>query len=324
MKSLHARLVCCFASAFAAFVLPAGWTRPASADIGSCVQAAFALGEKQPDPDKIIRLYTLCLQTGDLKPASRAEAYLHRAEAYRDKEEVDRAIADYDQYLRLKPDDADAFLARGDLYEGKDQLERAIQDYDRAIRVKPAAGAFFVRGAAYARKGQYERAIQDYDQAIRLDPDHAPAFSSRGWANSNLARYDRAVADFRAAVRAHPNDAYQALFLFLALERSGGSGRAELAQAAAKLDLAEWPGVVVKHYLGQASEEAVLAATRSGDAKAQRELQCEAYFHLGMARLARGDATAARERLARSVATNATRPQEYHQARIELARLGAR
>lgn len=97
-----------------------------------------------------------------------------------------------------------------------------------------------------------------------------------------------------------------------------------MARAAAKLDLAQWPGVVVKHYLGQASEEAVLAAPRGGDATAQSELQCEAYFYLGMARLVRGDAAAAREHLGKSVATKATRLQEHRQARIELARLGAR
>lgn len=46
MKSLRSRLACCFASAFATFVLFACWAWTASADTGSCLQAAFALDEK--------------------------------------------------------------------------------------------------------------------------------------------------------------------------------------------------------------------------------------------------------------------------------------
>ena len=66
-------------------------------------------------------------------------------------------------------------------YADKGQLDRAIQDYDQAIRLNPNdADAFTNRGVDYADKGQYDRAVQDYNQAIRLDPNSAKAFTNRG------------------------------------------------------------------------------------------------------------------------------------------------
>jgi tetratricopeptide (TPR) repeat protein len=66
---------------------------------------------------------------------------------------------------------ATAFNNRGVAYASKRQLDRAIQDYDEAIRINPNfADGFYKRGRAYAHTRQYDRAIQDYDQAIRINP----------------------------------------------------------------------------------------------------------------------------------------------------------
>jgi tetratricopeptide (TPR) repeat protein len=75
------------------------------------------------------------------------------------------------------------YFDRGAEYAGKGEHDRAIQDYDQAIRLNPQdADAFHNRGAEYARKGQHDRAIKDFDQAIRLNPHHADVFYNRGLA----------------------------------------------------------------------------------------------------------------------------------------------
>ncbi|MEE8223247.1 MAG: tetratricopeptide repeat protein, partial [Alphaproteobacteria bacterium] len=54
--------------------------------------------------------------------------------------------------------------------------DRAIAEYDQAIKLKPDyAKAYYNRGVAYMSKGLYDRAIEDYDTAIRLRPDYAKA-----------------------------------------------------------------------------------------------------------------------------------------------------
>ena len=59
-----------------------------------------------------------------------------------------------------------AFVSRGIAYRKKKQYDLAIKDYDQAIRLNPNdSAAFNNRGIAYKKKKQYDRAIEDYDQA---------------------------------------------------------------------------------------------------------------------------------------------------------------
>jgi tetratricopeptide (TPR) repeat protein len=84
--------------------------------------------------------------------------------------DYDRAIADYDEAIRLAPR-ANFLTNRGDAYNQKRDYDRAIADYDRALRLNPGFYlAYNNRGAAYRRKGDLDRAIADYEQALRVNP----------------------------------------------------------------------------------------------------------------------------------------------------------
>ena len=79
-------------------------------------------------------------------------------------------------------------------------MDRAIANYNEAIRVDPNyALASTNRGIAYASKGDNDRAIADYNEAIRLDPKSALAFGNRGIAYGKKGDNDRALADFNEA-----------------------------------------------------------------------------------------------------------------------------
>ncbi len=120
----------------------------------------------------------------DRHAPSTTEAY-----AYRDKGDNDRAIADYNEAIRLDPKYAIAYNNRGIAYRAKGDNDRAIADYSEAIRLDPKyAVAFNNRGIAYRAKGDHDRAIADYSEAIRLDPKYASAFNSRGIAYQRQGR----------------------------------------------------------------------------------------------------------------------------------------
>jgi len=104
----------------------------------------------------------------------------------------DKAIASFNEAIRLDPTSTLGFRSRGAAYANKNDYNRAIADFNEAIRLDPkSALALSDRGVAYANKDNYDRAIADFNQAIRLDPKSALAFRNRGDAFANKEDYDR-------------------------------------------------------------------------------------------------------------------------------------
>ena len=118
-------------------------------DLTYCNQGLGA--EEAGDHDLAIDYYTRCLNEGDLSRGNQVIIYNRRGNAYYYKGDYDRAVADYDRAIRLRPD---------------------------------YAFHYYNRGIAYSDKGEYDRAIADFDQALRLDPDYAFAYNNRGFAYS--------------------------------------------------------------------------------------------------------------------------------------------
>jgi len=83
----------------------------------------------------------------------------------------------------------------------EEEVERAIEDYDEAIRLNPQdAEAYYNRGTAYLDLGQFERAIQDLDEAIRLNPKYTDAYYNRGNTYCELGQFEQAIADFESFI----------------------------------------------------------------------------------------------------------------------------
>ncbi len=154
------------------------------------------------DPGLKISACTWLLNSGGLSEKFESLAHANRGGAYRIKGLFNRAIQDYDQAIRLKPDSVFAYISRGVAYNDKGLYDWAIRDYAEALRLSPDdVFAHINLGDAYANKGQFGRAIRQYDQAIRLEPNNAAAYNHRGQAHRNQGAFDRAIEDFRAAKR---------------------------------------------------------------------------------------------------------------------------
>ena len=96
--------------------------------------------------------------------------YYNRGNAYYEKRDYDRAIADFDQAIKLNPNHDLAFYNRGLAFRDKGEIDRAVADFGQAIRLDPKnALAFNNRGLVLRNKGEVDRAIADFDQAIKLD-----------------------------------------------------------------------------------------------------------------------------------------------------------
>ena len=132
-----------------------------------------------------------------------ARSHVARGDAWRQKGDNDRAIADYNEAILLSPEYAFAYASRGYAWRQKGDIDRAIADYSEAIRLDPNyAWAFASRGSAWRDKGDLDRAIADYGAAIRINPKDVWAYNDR--ANAWRAKGDRskALADYDSATRA--------------------------------------------------------------------------------------------------------------------------
>src|ERR1039458_2727660 len=137
-----------------------------------------------PNPEVSIAGCTALLQSGQESPANVLIALYNRAASYDHKGDYDKAIADYSEVIRLKPDFSAAFNGRGNTYSRKGKSDEAIADFSAAIRLKPDyVFAFNNRCIAYKDNGEYDKALADCTEAIRLKPDDAEAFNNRGIAH---------------------------------------------------------------------------------------------------------------------------------------------
>jgi len=101
--------------------------------------------------------------------------------------------------IHLNPNDADAYLKRGSAYTILHQPQRAIEDYNEAIRLKPDAETYSSRGFFYSIIGQYKLAIEDYNEVIRLKPDSADGYGGRGFVYGQLGNNELRCRDLKKA-----------------------------------------------------------------------------------------------------------------------------
>ena len=105
------------------------------------------------------------------------------------------------------PRDAVAFNNRGVVREEKGDLDRALADYGEAIRLDPRyALAYRNRANVLARTRELDAAMADYAQAIRFSPSDATTFLKRGEAWQMLGRGEYARQDYRRALDLAPSD----------------------------------------------------------------------------------------------------------------------
>ena len=171
-------------------------------------QESWCEGKDNPTPDLRIGGCTAVIQSGNFAGKYLAWSFTGRGNAYSTKGQYDRAIANYDQAIRLNPNYAIAFYNRGYAWRAKGEYDRSIADYDQVIRLDPNfSAAFNNRGTAYDDKKDFDRAIADYDQAIRLDPNYARAINNRGNAYEAKGDYALAALDFDEVTRLQPKNA---------------------------------------------------------------------------------------------------------------------
>jgi lipoprotein NlpI len=251
--------------------------------------------------------WEMCSAQGDVAPDARIAACAAVIES---------AAGDKDRI-------AAAYYNRGSAWRDRGELDKAIADYGEAIAREPNhPDAYANRGIAYRINGDLAKAIADYGEVLRLNPTDSASYVDRGTAQFELGRFAEAASDFGAALKHGASDGYTVLWRHLARSRAGQADASELLWNAGKIDRARWPGPLVALFLGETGQEEVNAAAEKGDAEEQKTQRCEVSFYLGEYELLRGDKPHARTLLRTAAEICPKSFYERGAANAELKRLG--
>jgi len=107
---------------------------------------------------------------GEFEKALKADPYYDPA-----KEALEVIENVVDQKIKSK---TAIHLFKGKSYREKEQWDEAIAEYNIALEIDPKfAMAYNDRGIAYDNKGQHDQAIADFSKAIEINPRYAEAYS---------------------------------------------------------------------------------------------------------------------------------------------------
>jgi tetratricopeptide (TPR) repeat protein len=124
------------------------------------------------------------------------------------KGQIDEAISQYQEVIRLKPDFALAHNNLGFALLRKGQVDEAISQYQEAILLRPDyLLAHNNLGNAFYLKHRDAEAISQYQEAIRLKPDYVDAHNDLGLALYRKGRTGEAISQFQEALRLKPDHA---------------------------------------------------------------------------------------------------------------------
>jgi serine/threonine protein kinase/Tfp pilus assembly protein PilF len=126
--------------------------------------------------------------------------------ALMDQEDLDGAIAELEEAIRLEPKFPHAHNILGLVRQKQGNLDGAIAELEEAIRLDPkVAAAHCNLGNVLKEQGKPDGALAAYREAIRLEPENAFTHTCLGALLCDEKRdYDGAITAFKEAIRFDP------------------------------------------------------------------------------------------------------------------------
>lgn len=150
---------------------------PAGASVsvlgGSYARECFGAAERNMNARQALPICDRALESETLSARDRAATYVNRGIIRMRTRDLDGAIADYDEALRVQPGLAEAYVNKGVALLNRGSEDAAIKALDRALALGPARPeiAFYTRGLAHEIAGRLQQAYEDYRTAADLKPD---------------------------------------------------------------------------------------------------------------------------------------------------------
>lgn len=156
-----------------------------------------------------------------------------RADGYRETKQFDKAIADFDKIVAIKPrlvlfrysthtgrlrdrfsntdrdcvNLADIYYLRASCYEGLKKNDLAIRDYKKVLELdKREYKTATALGNAYFNSRKYDDAIKSYSQALTINPKYWEGYMARSRAYEQVGDTAKAANDLTNVIVSNPKD----------------------------------------------------------------------------------------------------------------------
>ncbi len=141
-----------------------------SAPVGDLIQEIIGPG-----------IYRLRRDLLTMPNGNKAASYNNRGNFHDQRGDVESAIADYTEALRLNPKYVEALINRGRCLSKKGDCEKAIADLCEAIRLNQKNPmAYYYRGCCYGKRRNFER-------SLFLDPNKKAVIAAKSLSENRLA-----------------------------------------------------------------------------------------------------------------------------------------
>lgn len=142
------------------------------------------------------------------------EAHLNQSQMYRANGELDRAIEELNQAIRVAPDNWLGYRARGETYYTRGYTRSITSDYSlavpdlkRAIELNSTDElAWQVLGQTYIMMRAWEDAQVALTASLKINLRNVESLKARAYVYQQLREYNTAIIDLGEAVKLAPND----------------------------------------------------------------------------------------------------------------------
>jgi tetratricopeptide (TPR) repeat protein len=149
-------------------------------------------------------------------------SWLNLARLLKETGQYEGAVDAYSKILEFEPGNLEARFLRAGLYERQGAYDKATADVSDVIRWHPdCAVGYSIRARLYNIAGDYDKAIGDADRAIQMNPRDLDAHLQRGLGYLHVKKYDQAVQDLTEGLKLTPTDGIARLHRAVAFKNLG-------------------------------------------------------------------------------------------------------
>ncbi len=142
----------------------------------------------------------------------------------------DDAITLATRAITVEPQNPRGYFIRARFREENREPAKAIADYDQAIKLDPRLpDAWQHRGGEHFKLGHIKESLADFDEFLKLMPQQAPYHWQRGISLYYAGRFEEGRKQFELHQTVNPNDVENAVWHFLCLARAAGVEKARAA-----------------------------------------------------------------------------------------------